>query len=207
MAVRFTLHPWHGIDPGPHTPALVTAYIEITPSDTVKYELDKHSGLLQVDRPQLYSNVVPALYGFIPGTYCDDAVAALCQQATGRSDIRGDGDPLDILVLTEHRITQGHILVRAIPVGGFRMIDHQEADDKIIAVLEQDSVYGGYTEMHQLPLSVLNRLEHYFLTYKRNPEGYQPVSIPQVYGRAEAHEVIQASILDYKTTFVENKDS
>lgn len=191
------LHPWHGVNIGPDAPHIVTAYIEITPSDTVKYEIDKASGLLKVDRPQLYSNVVPALYGFIPQTYCGEEVAANCMQKTGLKDIAGDGDPLDILVLTEHRIAQGNILVRAIPIGGFRMIDHQEADDKIIAVLEQDSVYGHYDDLNQLPESIINRLKHYFLTYKRGPEGTQPIEIPQTYGREEALAVIQASRSDY----------
>src|SRR5215213_5994164 len=108
---QFKLHPWHGVDIGDQAPEIVTAFIEITPSDTVKYEIDKHSGILKVDRPQLYSNVVPALYGFIPQTYCKENIAALCEKQTGRKVTDGDGDPLDILVLTEHRIVHGDILV------------------------------------------------------------------------------------------------
>lgn len=198
------LHPWHGLDIGGDAPHIVTAYIEITPSDTVKYEMDKASGILKVDRPQLYSNVVPALYGFIPQTYCGASVADYCMRKSGRTDILGDHDPLDILVLTEHRIAQGNILVRAIPIGGFRMIDDGEADDKIIAVLEHDSVYQPYDDLHLLPPSIINRLKHYFLTYKRAPEGAQPVEITQTYGKAEAHEVILASRADYIRSFETN---
>lgn len=194
----FRLHPWHGVGIGDDAPGIVTAYIEITPSDTVKYELDKSSGILKVDRPQQFSNVVPALYGFIPQTYCAEEIAALCMRKTGLKDVKGDGDPLDILVLTEHRIVHGDILVRAIPIGGLLMIDKEEADDKIIAVLEQDSMYSQYTDLNQLPEGVINRLKHYFLTYKKGPEGSQPVEIPEVYGREEAHEVIRAAQEDYR---------
>ena len=193
----FRFHPWHGVPMGSQAPRVVTAYIEITPDDTVKYELDKDSGILKVDRPQLYSNVVPALYGFIPQSYCSDEIAALCMRKTGLKNVKGDGDPLDILVLTEHRIVHGDILVQARPIGGLLMIDKNEADDKIIAVLEQDSMYSQYDDLAQLPQGVINRLKHYFLTYKKSPEGNQPVEIPTIYGREEAYEVIRAAQVDY----------
>src|SRR4029079_7352506 len=134
MTNNFKSHPWHGVSIGDQAPAVVTAFIEITPSDTVKYEIDKASGILKVDRPQLFSNVVPALYGFIPQTYCKEEIAKLCMEQTGMTGIEGDGDPLDILVLTEHRIVRGDILVQAVPIGGLKMIDDNQADDKIIAV-------------------------------------------------------------------------
>ena len=201
MTNRYIHHPWHGVDIGANAPDIVTTYIEITPSDTVKYEIDKARGILKVDRPQLYSNVVPALYGFIPQNYCHDEVAALCMAQTGLTGIEGDGDPLDILVLTEHRIAQGNILVQAIPIGGFRMIDKNQADDKIIAVLQQDSMYAHFHDISELPDGIVNRIKHYFLTYKRSPEGTQPVDIPQVYGRDAALQVINASRNDYRTHF------
>ena len=198
---RYKLHPWHGVEIGDDAPQIVTAFIEITPSDTVKYEMDKISGILKVDRPQLFSNVVPALYGFIPQTYCKEEVAALCERQTGRENISGDNDPLDILVLTEHRIVHGDILVRAIPIGGLKMIDHNEADDKIIAVLDQDGTYSKWTDIFELPETIINRLKHYFLTYKALP-GVQPVvEIPLIYGRQEAFEVINASRNDYRRHF------
>ena len=199
---KYKLHPWHGIEIGADAPGLVTAYIEITPSDTVKYEMDKTSGLLKVDRPQLYSNVVPALYGFIPQTYCKEEVAAICMKQTGlHGDIEGDGDPLDILVLTEHRIVHGDILVQAIPIGGLKMIDHHQADDKIIAVLKQDGTYTKWNDLFDLPESIIVRLKHYFLTYKLAPGAIQPVEIPLIYGKKEAHEVIEASRRDYRKYF------
>jgi inorganic pyrophosphatase len=201
MRNTFRLHPWHGVDIGADAPRIVTAYIEITPSDTVKYEIDKPSGILKVDRPQLYSNVVPALYGFIPQTYCRESVASLCMNKTNRMDVEGDGDPLDILVLTEHRIEHGDILVQAMPIGGFLLIDQHQADDKIIAVLRQDSMYSHFTDLYQLPEGIVTRLKHYFLTYKKAPEGTQPIEIPHVYGKNEAFEVIAAAQMDYGKWF------
>ena len=198
MSNPYRLHPWHGVEIGANAPNVVTAYIEITPSDTVKYEIDKPSGILKVDRPQLYSNVVPALYGFIPQTYCKEEIAALCMRKTQRVGMDGDGDPLDILVLTEHRIEHGDILVQAIPIGGLLMIDQNQADDKIIAVLKQDSLYSHYTDLNQLPDGIVTRLKHYFLTYKRAPEGAQPIEIPHIYGREDAYAVIAASQKDYR---------
>ena len=197
----YRLHPWHGVEIGAEAPRVVTAFIEITPSDTVKYEIDKASGILKVDRPQLYSNVVPALYGFIPQTYCKEEVALHCMLKTKRVGMEGDGDPLDILVLTEHRIEHGDILVQAKPIGGLLMIDQNQADDKIIAVLQQDSMYAHYNDLSELPEGIILRLKHYFLTYKRAPEGAQPVEIPHMYGREDAHEVIEASRKDYEKWF------
>ena len=92
MDNTYRFHPWHGVETGANAPEIVTAYIEITPSDTVKYEIDKASGILKVDRPQLYSNVVPALYGFIPQTYCKEEIASLCMHKTKRVGMDGDGD-------------------------------------------------------------------------------------------------------------------
>lgn len=198
---KYKSHPWHGVDIGAKAPDIVTAYIEITPSDTVKYEMDKDTGILKVDRPQLYSNVVPALYGFIPQTYCREEVAALCMKQTGLTNMEGDGDPLDILVLTEHRIAHGDILVQAIPIGGLKMIDNNQADDKIIAVLQQDGTYSKWKDLFELPESIITRLRHYFLTYKLAPGALQPVEIPLIYGRAEALEVVEASRRDYRKYF------
>lgn len=186
-------HPWHGISPGENCPAEVTCFIEIVPGDTIKYEVDKESGYLKIDRPQLYSNVVPLLYGFIPQTYCGEEVAQLAGVA------KGDGDPLDIVVLTEHAIPHGDIILKAIPIGGLRMIDKEEADDKIVAVLVNDAVYGNITDLAQVPPKVLNRLRHYFMTYKLSPETIgAPVEIAGEYGRKEAQAVIKASLNDYR---------
>lgn len=195
-------HPWHGISAGEACPETVTAFIEIVPTDTVKYEVDKASGWLKVDRPQIYSVTVPALYGFIPQTYCDTDTAKLCMQKTGYINIKGDGDPLDILVLSEKHITTGGILIQAIPIGGFLMIDKHEADDKIIAVMKDDAVYGHLTDINQLSEKQLNKLRHYFLSYKSMPgNNANPVEIASVYGRQEAHQVIGCSMADYKVKY------
>lgn len=190
-------HPWHGIETYTSDSA-INAFIEIVPSDTVKYEIDKESGYLMIDRPQKFSNIVPALYGFVPKTYCDKKVAELCMQSTKMEGIVGDGDPLDICVLTERDVTHGDILVKARPIGGFRMIDGGEADDKIIAVLDNDEIYD-WNDISECPIPLLNRLKHYFLTYKQDPnKDSQPCLIPEVYGTHEAKKVIEASVEDYK---------
>jgi inorganic pyrophosphatase len=192
-------HPWHGVSPGEEAPEIVTAFIEIVPGDTIKYEVDKASGYLKIDRPQLFSNTSPALYGFIPQTYCGGAIAEFCAQESGKEIKKGDGDPLDICVLCERPVTHGDILLRATPIGGLRMIDKGEADDKIIAVLLNDSVYSQYKDVADLPVQLLDRLRHYFLTYKVIPgETRQPVEIDAVYNRKDAHEVIRRSLQDYK---------
>src|SRR5262245_57683778 len=116
-------HPWHGLDAGEDAPASVNAFVEITPFDTVKYEVDKRTGYLRVDRPQRTSASPPLLYGFIPRTYCAARVAALSP-----SSQRGDGDPLDICVLSERPISRSEVLLAARPVGGLRMVDGGEAD-------------------------------------------------------------------------------
>jgi inorganic pyrophosphatase len=197
MNNQFKAHPWHGIPIGENAPEQVTVFIEIVPTDTVKYEVDKETGYLKIDRPQKYSNIVPALYGFIPMTYCDEQVASLARERSGREIEKGDGDPIDICVLSEHAITHGNIILQAIPIGGFRLLDKGEADDKIIAVLKGDGMYKGYEDLHQLPDSVVQRLKHYFLTYKNLPGEPMTCEIVNVYGRQEAHEVIRRSIEDY----------
>lgn len=206
MGLRYKSHPWHGVDIGPKAPDVLTCYIEMVPTDTVKYEVDKKSGYLKLDRPQKYSNVVPALYGFIPQTFSSQKVAEFCNEKTGRTDIKGDGDPVDICVLTEKEITHGDILVQARPIGGFRMIDDNEADDKIVAVLHNDTIYNQYKDISELPDNVIERLKHYFLTYKDLPGKELNVEISHVYGVEEAHEVIERSLQDYTNKF-ENLDS
>jgi inorganic pyrophosphatase len=193
-------HPWHDVAIGDDAPRCVTAYIEIVPTDTVKYEMDKATGILRVDRPQQYSNVCPSLYGFLPRTLCGASVGALCAERTGRSGIVGDGDPMDVCVLTEKEISHGDILVRAIPIGGLRMIDGNEADDKIVAVLEGDAVFGGYEDITDCPAGLVDRLRHYFLTYKHGPDrASRVVEIAHVYGRDDAYEAIRRSRDDYRS--------
>ena len=190
-------HPWHGVTIGDTAPAEVTVFIEIVPRDTVKYEVDKETGYLKIDRPQQYSNVVPANYGFIPQTYCGEGVANLARAKAVTSVTGGDRDPLDILVLSEHHIPRGDILLKARPIGGFCLIDNNEADDKIIAVLRGDKVFEQYTEIGDLPKGILERFEHYFLTYKSLPDAPNVCEIAFSYGREESYRVIEASIADY----------
>lgn len=201
MGLRYKSHPWHGLDVGDNAPEVVTAFIEMVPTDTVKYEVDKMSGYLKIDRPQKFSNVVPALYGFLPQTYCGDSVGKLCCERLARKDIDGDRDPLDIVVLTEKSIAHGDIIAEVRPIGGFRMIDGNEADDKIIAVLKNDATYSVYTDISELPTVIVDRLRHYFLTYKDMPGVERLSEIPEVYGREDAHAVINASLDDYRQHF------
>lgn len=195
-------HPWHGLSFGEQAPDIITCYIEMVPADHVKYEIDKVSGYRKVDRPQKFSNIIPALYGFVPQTYCGELVAARANEKTNRTSIVGDGDPLDICVLSERNITSGDIILEAIPIGGFRMIDKNEADDKIIAVMAKDEIYSQWKDITEVPEQMINRLRHYFLTYKNIPgESNAIVEIAETYGRAEAHEVIKRSMADYNKSF------
>jgi inorganic pyrophosphatase len=201
LGVLFKPHPWHGVSPGEQAPDRVQCFIEVVPSDTLKYEIDKVSGYLKVDRPQKYSNICPALYCFVPQTYCGESVAEFSSEKTGRA-LDGDGDPLDICVLTDRPILHGNILVECIPIGGLRMVDQNEADDKIIGVLKDDATYGKWTNISQVPESMLDRLRHYFLTYKQAPGATSGgCEITHTYGRDEAHEVIRRSLADYHVRF------
>ena len=191
-------HPWHGIEIGEDAPQEITVFIEIVAQDTVKYEIDKASGYLKIDRPQLYSNVIPANYGFMPRTFCGEGIAKIATQKSGREVVKGDGDPLDILVFSEHFIPRGDIILKAVPIGGFCLLDAGEADDKIIAVLKGDKVYQQYKEMSELPQGIIDRVEHYFLTYKNLPDEPGVCEIAYSYGSKGAYQVIETAIEDYK---------
>jgi inorganic pyrophosphatase len=198
----FQAHPWHGVSAGDDSPGIVNAYIEIVPTDAVKYELDKSSGHLRIDRPQRFSSMCPTLYGFIPQTFCGQLVGELCAERTGRTNIFGDRDPMDICVLSEKTFAHGSFFLRAKAIGGLRMIDAAQADDKIVAVLESDLAYGGIEEVSDVPSGLIDRLKHYFLSYKQLPEDApKKVEIVGVYDRAEALEVIRRSVLDYDREF------
>jgi inorganic pyrophosphatase len=203
LGLMFQAHPWHGIPPGDAAAGVVNVYVEIVPTDAVKYELDKASGHLRVDRPQRFSSFPPTLYGFIPQTFCGDRVGELCRECTGGdAEIRGDGDPMDICVLTERPAAHANFLVRAVPVGGLRMVDGDEADDKIVAVLENDVAYGHIEDISQAPPGLVERLQHYFLTYKQLPqESPRRVEIADVYDREAALKTIRASVEDYRDRY------
>lgn len=194
---RWRPHPWHGLEIGRKPPELVQAFIEITPFDAVKYEVDKLTGYTLVDRPQRTSAIPPTLYGFIPRTYCHENVRALSPKAT-----KGDEDPLDICVFSERPIDRGEIIVNARVVGGLQMVDDDEADDKIVAILENDQVWGNVTDISELPDNLIKRLTHYFSTYKLLPgDPFQRVEISEVYGREHALKVVTAAIEDYELIF------
>lgn len=193
---RWRPHPWHGLEVGPNPPQLVHAYIEITPFDFVKYEVDKITGYLKVDRPQRTSSQPPALYGFIPRTYCGQHVNALEPDS-----IRADGDPLDIVVISERPIMHPEVILTTRIVGGLRMIDHDESDDKVVGVLQNDSFWQHVTDIDELPGALIERLRHYFATYKLLPGEKDPVVIKETYDRAHALKVIEAAIRDYDETF------
>lgn len=195
-------HPWHGLSLGEKAPKIVNCYIEMVPMDTVKYELDKATGILKVDRPQKFSSLCPSLYGLLPQTYCGPLVAKYCTEKTGRKNIVGDEDPLDICVLTEKVIPRGDIMLRAYPIGGFRLIDGEEADDKIIAVMMGDFIYEQFEDIKECPKNIVERLRHYFLTYKDVPNKAKGrVEITHTYGAKEAREVIRLSQQDYQSQF------
>jgi len=193
---RWRPHPWHGIEIGSGSPSVVTAYIESTPFNHIKYEVDKLTGYLKVDRPHRTSSLPPTLYGFIPQTYCGTRVGDLMPEAR-----QGDDDPLDICVISDRHIDRSELILNARVIGGLPMLDDGEADDKIIAVLEKDHVWSDVNDISQLPLSIVERLRHYFSTYKVLPDEESTVVIGEAYGREHAEKVIELSILDYKDKF------
>src|SRR4028118_2377956 len=174
------LHPWHGIEPGEHVPELVDCIIEIPRGSHQKYELDKKSGLLRLDRV-LYSAVFyPANYGFIPRTYCDDR------------------DPLDILVLGQHEVVPLCILT-ARPIGVMQMVDQDEEDDKIIAVHEHDPAFSHYRDISELPQHTLYELQQFFEDYKKLE--HKKVRIERRLGWEQAHRIIEKSFQLYDASF------
>jgi inorganic pyrophosphatase len=194
---RWRPHPWHGLSPGPAPPSVVAVFVEITPYDLVKYEVDKVSGYLRVDRAQSTSSLPPAIYGFIPQTYAGPTVAGLMPGSSG-----GDLDPLDICVLSERPITRAEVLLHAQVVGGLPMLDAGEADDKIVAILCGDPVFGGIGEIDQVPEALMGRLIHYFSTYKLPRSGSHAVTVGAPYGRVHAEGVVSAAMADYRANFL-----
>ncbi len=195
-------HPWHGLDVGPAPPIMVHAYVELTPFDSIKYEVDKVTGYLLVDRPQRTSAQPPTLYGFIPRTYCGERVAALCDHAD-----EGDGDPLDICVVSERPIQRVEILLHARVVGGISTLDGGKSDDKIIAVLENDNFWGEATDVSDLPPRLIERLEHYFATYKLVPGQEAKVSIESLHDSNAAQRVVEAAMEDYQDLWGRSLDA
>jgi inorganic pyrophosphatase len=193
---RWRPHPWHGLEVGPNPPRIVHAYIEITPFDLVKYEVDKATGYIKVDRPQKTSSQPPTLYGFIPRTYCGTKVGKLSPKAK-----HGDGDPLDICVLSERPISRTEVILSSRVVGGLQVVDGGEADDKIIAVLENDNFWGTVEDINGLPDILVDRLWHYFETYKMEGRQKADLYIEKVYDCSHALKVVKASMDDYELEY------
>ncbi len=193
---RWRPHPWHGLEVGKQPPSLVQAYIEITPYDLVKYEIDKETGYMRVDRPQRTSSQPPALYGFIPRTFCGASVCGLSPRSS-----KGDEDPLDICVISERPIARAEVILNARVVGGLPMVDRGEADDKIIAVLETDNMWAHVGDISELPPVLVDRIYHYFSTYKLIPGHEVDIHIDKPYGREHAERVVNAAIKDYQDSF------
>lgn len=195
---RHRPHPWHGLAAGRDPPRYVQAYVELTPFDAVKYEIDKDSGYLRVNRPQRTSSLPPALYGFVPRTCSGDRVAALSPRVR-----RGDGDPLDIFVLSERAITRAEVLLSVRVVGGIRTVDGGAADEKVIAVLEGDALWGQAADVRDVPEPLVERLRHYLATYKLVPGREPEVEVAETYGAARAERVVAAAIEDYAAAYGE----
>jgi inorganic pyrophosphatase len=184
------------LEVGPKPPYIVHAYIEITPFDLVKYEIDKVTGYMRVDRPQRTSSQPPTLYGFIPRTYCGRRVHALSPEAE-----RGDDDPLDICVISERPLARAEVILNARVVGGLQALDGGEADDKIIAVLDNDEFWKDIEDISQVPDILVERLQHYFSTYKMTSGGISQMSIKKIFDRECALQVVTAAIEDYNEVY------
>lgn len=171
---------WHDISPKRITPEKFIAVIEITKGSKNKYELDKETGMIILDRILYTSTHYPANYGFIPRTYSED------------------GDPLDVLVLSQGSF-ESLTLVEALPIGAIKMIDDDEIDEKIIAVPKGDPAYNNYQSIDELPQHIFNEISHFFEVYKALE--HKVTSVKEIVGRERALEIIADSIQAYKEKF------
>lgn len=174
------MNPWHDITIGEKSPAIVKSIIEIPKGSRAKYELDKETGLLKLDRVLFSSVYYPANYGFIPQTFCDD------------------GDPLDILVLSQIDLVP-MCLVEAKVIGVMHMIDCDEADDKIIAVAANDMSVNHYNDLSDLPPHFIHELKNFFEDYKKLE--HKTVVVEEFQNREAALGIIEKSIADYQASF------
>ena len=171
---------WHDMDPKQITPTSFSAVIEIPKGSKCKYELDKFTGLLRLDRVLYTSTHYPANYGFIPRTYADD------------------GDPLDVLVLGSEPIYP-MTLVSVYPIGVMRMIDGGSLDDKIIAIAKNDPNYNKIRSIDELPAHIFDEMMHFFRVYKQLEN--KQTDIKELYDREEAEKIVAAAIENYINTF------
>lgn len=175
-----TTNPWHNVPIGKNAPEEVTGIIEISKGSRAKYELDKESGMLRLDRVLYSSFYYPANYGFIPQTYCDDK------------------DPLDILVISQIEM-QPLCLVQAKVIGVMRMVDSGEADDKIIAVASGDPSVNHINDISELPHHFISELRHFFEQYKTLEN--KSVVVEDFQNSTVAKQIIHQAIIDYKVKF------
>lgn len=171
---------WHDMDPAQIGVDNFTAVIEIPKGSQCKYELDKHTGLLRLDRVLYTSTHYPANYGFIPRTYADD------------------GDPLDVLVLCSMTLYP-MTLVQVYPIGVMRMIDGGKLDDKIIALPFSDPTYQGIDDIKKLPSHIFDEIMHFFTVYKQLEN--KQTAVKELFGRAEAERIIAEAIENYRVSF------
>jgi len=169
-------HPWHDVETGIHAPENVNAIIEISRGSKAKYEVDKPTGLLRLDRVLHAAFYYPINYGFIPQTYA------------------GDGDPLDILVLSQIDFEPLSIVTASV-IGVMRMID-KGTDDKIIAVCTNDISVNNITSLEELPPHLMSEIRHFFEQYKKLE--HTEVEVDQFMGKEEAYEIIRESMESYK---------
>ena len=171
---------WHDIDPSVITSTDFTAVIEIPKGSSCKYEMDKYTGMLRLDRVLYTSTHYPANYGFIPRTLADD------------------GDPLDVLVLVNQPIYP-MTLIRVYPIGVMRMIDGGALDDKIIAVAFSDPTYNHIRTIDELPSHIFDEMMHFFSVYKQLEN--KQTAVKELFGPAEAERIIRECIENYQKAF------
>jgi len=178
------MNPWHDIDPSRITPESFFAVIEIPKGSKKKYELDKDTGLIKLDRILFTSTHYPSNYGFIPRTYADD------------------NDPLDVLVLCSETLDPLTI-VECYPIGVVKMVDNQEVDEKIIAIPFRDPVYSGYRDVSTLPQHILTEISHFFEVYKALE--HSETSVKMIVDREKALEIIAESLRMYEKVFPQKR--
>lgn len=171
---------WHDINPDRISRSSYAAVIEISKGSKMKYELDKETGLLRLDRVLYTSTRYPANYGFIPRTYAKD------------------NDPLDVLVLCSEKI-EPMAIVECYPIGVITMLDNGAPDDKIISIPFNDPTYNSYKDIHQLPSHIFEEMKHFFAVYK-TLEGKE-TAIDEVKGVLDAVTIIEEAIAAYRENF------
>ena len=171
---------WHDIDPVRMTPTDFISVIEIPKGGTVKYELDKETGLLRVDRVLHTATHYPANYGFLPRTYADD------------------NDPLDVLVLGSFEAVPMS-LIRCYPIGAIKMTDNDEYDEKIIAIPFGDPNYNVYTDITELPKHLFDEMAHFFTVYKALE--HKQTAVQEIVGVRDAVSIIEGALRQYREKF------